>query len=121
MSKSNNNYVELSGTMTSEVEIKYAGTGTKIASFELAVKGYQDKEDFVIVKCFKDWADVAEATGWNGAAVSLSGRLSGRRFEKPDRVMYFVEVVANQLTIEANPNASMGGEPNFGLDEDVPF
>jgi single-stranded DNA-binding protein len=118
------NYVELSGTMTSEVEIVYANSGAKIASFEFAMKGYQGKEDFVIVKCFKGLADEAESTGWNGAAVSLKGRLSGRRWEG-NKVMYFVEVVANELTIQANP--SMGSEPNFDdeLDENgqpiVPF
>jgi single-stranded DNA-binding protein len=115
------NKVTLTGTIDSDVNVTYSNNGMCIAEFTLKMIGYQDREKFVPVKCFKERAEDAATNGGIGARVAIEGELDGRKWEKPDgsKTMVFMNVIAVKLSIETP--ASMGGPVGFGDDDEVPF
>jgi len=76
------NQVCLIGNLTRDPEFRTAGTGTKIANFGLAVRGFKkDETVFVDVTAFGGTADIIERFANKGQQIGISGRLELDRWE----------------------------------------
>jgi len=114
------NTVALTGTIDSEIEIKYLDNGMAIAEFTLMMVGYKGKEKFCTVKCFKDKAERVAAEGAIGSRVSLTGEVDGRKWLKPgsQKFMVFMNILAHEISVH---EPSMGTDVDLSQTDDVPF
>jgi len=112
------NAVSLTGTIDSEIEIKYSDKGMVTAEFTLMMIGYGGREKYCIIRCIKDNAERVAAEAAIGSRVSLSGEVDGRKWLKPNtqKFMVFMNIFAREIDVH---------EPRMGVDvtvdDDVPF
>lgn len=97
------NNCNFTGRLTRDVELKYLGNGTPVATFTLAVnrpfktKDGQDADFINIVVWRKQAENVAQYIG-KGSLVAISGRMQSRSYDdKEGRKVYITEVVANEV------------------------
>ena len=122
----------LIGNLTRDVDLKYTGSGTPVASFGLAVnRTYTDgsgekQEDtcFVDIVCWNRLAEVSSEYLRKGRLVFIEGRLQYRSWEAEDGGKRSkLEVVAQSIQfLGSGPKAdSEAASEDKGADEDVPF
>ena len=129
------NNVVVSGRLTRDVELRYTGSGTPVASMSIAVdRVYRDSDNnwqtetsfFRIVA----WARLAERvseTLSKGSPVIIEGTLQSRTWQdKDDNNRTTVEIVANRiqnLEREAQEGEREAKAPseNQEAEDDIPF
>jgi single-strand DNA-binding protein len=113
----NYNKVILMGNLTRDPELRYAASGTAIASFGLAVnRRYKQDEDWKEETCFVDIAvfgrqaeNCSEYLS-KGSPVLIDGRLNYRKWETEDgQTRSKLDVVAN--IVQFLPSNRSGGKP----------
>lgn len=134
------NKVVLIGRLTKDPELKFTpGTGTAVATFNLAVDKRYKKEgqptaDFIPIVV---WGKMAESTSnymSKGKLVAVSGRIEVRSYEAKDGgKRYVTEIVADEVSFlewgkntENSTNSQENGYPGgemtpVGDGEDMPF
>ena len=114
------NVCTLTGRLVKDVELKYTGQGTAVASFTLAVdrafKNAQgEKEtDFINVVAWRKTAEtLANYTG-KGSLIGIVGRIQTRNYEGNDnKRVYVTEVVADSFTfLESKKQHESNGSGN---------
>ena len=97
------NNCNFTGRLTRDVELKYLGNGTPVATFTLAVnrafktKDGQDADFINIVVWRKQAENVAQYIG-KGSLVAISGRMQSRSYDdKEGRKVYITEIVADTV------------------------
>lgn len=111
------NKIILMGNLTRDPEIRYAPSGTPVASFGLAVnRKYRQGEDLKEEVCFVDivvFGKQAETCGQylsKGHGALIEGRLQMRKFETKDgQKVTKHEVVAEQVRF-LSKRSDQGGE-----------
>jgi len=111
------NKIILMGNLTRDPEIRYAPSGTPVASFGLAVnRKYRQGEDLKEEVCFVDivvFGKQAESCGQylsKGNGALIEGRLQMRKFETKDgQKVTKHEVVAEQVRF-LSKRSDQGGE-----------
>ncbi len=126
------NKVILMGNLTKDPEVRYAPSGTAVASFGLAVnRRYKQGEEMKEEVCFVDvvvFGKQAETSGQylsKGQGVIIDGRLQQRRWDAEDgQKRSKHEVVAQSIQFlpkrQAGADASGDAVSEEGVD-DVPF
>jgi single-strand DNA-binding protein len=113
----NYNKVILMGNLTRDPELRYAASGTAIASFGLAVnRRYKQDDDWKEETCFVDIAvfgrqaeNCSEYLS-KGSPVLIDGRLNYRKWETEDgQTRSKLDVVAN--IVQFLPSNRGGGKP----------
>lgn len=111
------NRVDLVGRWTKDVELRYTGSGTAVASCTLAVnrqfkrEGEPDADFFRIIMWKKDAENAAQYTG-KGHLVAVEGRLQNRSYNAQDGTRrQITEVVANRIEFLAKPNGGGNNTP----------
>jgi single-strand DNA-binding protein len=113
----NYNKVILMGNLTRDPELRYAASGTAIASFGLAVnRRYKQDDDWKEETCFVDIAvfgrqaeNCSEYLS-KGSPVLIDGRLNYRKWETEDgQNRSKLDVVAN--IVQFLPSNRSGGKP----------
>ena len=102
------------GFVARDAEVRYTGTGRKVANFSVRVSGGFDDEPAVWLRCvaWGDRADLAEQIR-KGDSVFAAGRLNSRRWTGNDGEQRTTEeFTCNFLAIEGRP---------FGGAEPLPF
>lgn len=105
------NNVVLTGRLTKEVDLRYTGTGTAVASFTLAVnrqfKSQSGERETDFINCVM-WRKAAENfTNFarKGSLVGIQGRIQTRNYEGNDgKRVYVTEVVADNFTLLESQN-----------------
>ena len=122
------NHVVLAGRLTRDQEIRFATSGTQIASFSLAVdRGKDNETDFVNIVAFGKTAEFIENYMTKGRLILVDGQLRIEKYQKDGEQKTAVKVVANQVRfMETKKNAGNGeltDEEAFGKPEtaDVTF
>lgn len=118
------------GNVGKTPEIRTTNSGTKVASFSVAVsKKRQGEDQTVWFNCiaFAKTADVVESYVKQGSKVLVQGEISTRQYDDKDGVRRYVwEVVVDRLSLES-PKAEGGGAntgysaPADDLDSEIPF
>ncbi|MDO4721402.1 MAG: single-stranded DNA-binding protein [Peptostreptococcaceae bacterium] len=97
------NQVILIGRLTKDPELRYAQTGTGIASFSLAVhRDFKDKDgerkaDFFNITAFGKTAENCANYLAKGNPCAVRGRLQNEQWEKDGEKKYATKVIAEQV------------------------
>jgi len=98
------NKTVLIGRLTKDPEVRTTSSGTKTASFTLAVdRNFKNSDgereaDFIPIVTWRGAADLTEKYLTKGKQVAVSGRIQTRSYEDKDGNRRFVtEVVADEL------------------------
>jgi len=108
------NHVGLVGRLTRDPEIKFATSGTQIATFSLAVdRGKDDETDFVNVVAFGKTAEFIGNYMTKGRLVLVEGQLRIEKYQRAGEQKTATKVVANQVRfMETKKNAGNGELPD---------
>lgn len=124
------NKVILVGRLAQDPEVRYTQSGKAVASFNLAVNRYgqKDSADFIPIVA---WEKLAEICGNNirkGNQILVEGRLQIRPYETQDgQKRRVTEIVAQNIEFLGSKNKSEGETcaSDFGSevspDEEIPF
>ena len=91
------NYCCFLGNLTRDPELRNTQAGVSVTNFTLAVRGYQDRTDFI--KCTA-WRGVAESLCKymkSGDRICVVGRLESTQYEKDGKTVYGMEVVCESI------------------------
>lgn len=104
------NHVVLVGRLTRDPEIRFATSGTQIASFSLAVdRGKDNETDFVNIVAFGKTAEFIGNYMTKGRLILVDGQLRIEKYQKDGEQKTAVKVVANQVRfMETKKNAGNG-------------
>jgi single-strand DNA-binding protein len=104
------NRIILIGRLTREPEIRFATSGTQIASFSLAVdRGKDNETDFVNIVAFGKTAEFIENYMTKGRLILVDGQLRIEKYEKNGETKTAAKVVANNVRfMETKKNAGNG-------------
>lgn len=126
MSTRSLNKVMLIGNLTRDVELKYTGKGTPVATFGLATnRSYTDSTgnqvesaEFTNIVAWSKLAEICEKLLKKGMKVFIEGRLSTTSWDDQatGKKMYRTEVVATDMMILSYPK---GSELNSDVEDSV--
>jgi single-strand DNA-binding protein len=93
------NVVTLVGNLATDVDLRDVGTGSRIATFTLAVDRPAGGEtaDFIRVAVWNRLAESCHEHLGKGSRVALDGRLRSRTWDDDGKRRTAVEVVANHV------------------------
>jgi single-strand DNA-binding protein len=131
------NRVTLIGNLTKDVEVRYTGSGTAVASFSIATnesyeKDGEKKESVQYHNCVA-WKKLAEICGEylkKGSKVYVEGRIQYRTYDDKQGIKkYVTEIVLDELVMldsrkdapEATVEVPTGASVPVSKDEDLPF
>ncbi|QIK50593.1 single-stranded DNA-binding protein [Jeotgalibaca porci] len=114
------NNVTLTGRLTKDVDLRYTGTGTAVASFSMAVdrqfkNANGEKEtDFINVVAWRKTAETLAEHTRKGSLIGIVGRIQTRNYEGNDgKRVYVTEVVADSFTfLESKKQQESNGSGN---------
>ena len=120
------NNVVLVGRICADPELRYAATGTAIATFTLAVnRRKQGEVDFINIVAFQKQAESCAQYLAKGSLIAIEGRIQVRKYENKDgQKRTAVEVVANSVQfLDSKKQQRVPGEDDQMAisDQDVPF
>lgn len=135
------NHIVLIGRLTKDPELRYTTSGKAVATMRLAVdrgttNPQGEKEtDFIDVVVWERQAETCANFLQKGRLIAVQGRLQIRQYETQEgQRREKAEVVASQVRfLDKGPDQqaggsgqkreapTMGSEPNFHDDDDVPF
>lgn len=97
------NCVTLTGRLTQEPETRINNNGTKIATFNLAVRrNYKSADgaeaDFIRIVCYNKLAELVDLYTYKGMLVAINGRINtGSATRQDGSKSYFTNIVADQV------------------------
>ncbi len=122
------NRVILLGNLTRDPVLRYASTGTPIATLSLAVSAWRaaDPPCYIDITVFGNQAEPCSEYLTKGQAILVEGSLRYRTWESPEGVRHAKhEVVARHVEFLSKPKAAAeagdGSVPPAGPEEEVPF
>ena len=110
------NNVVLTGRLTKDVDLKYTGNGTAVASFTLAVdrafknQNGEREADFIMCQAWKKTAELIANSLRKGSLVGIVGRIQTRNYENQQgQRVYVTEVIVENMTfLESRSNQNNG-------------
>lgn len=128
------NNVNLQGRITRDIELKYTGSGTAVASFSIAVdrpfKNAQGERetDFINIVAWRKTAELISNHFNKGDGIIIQGRIQVRDYQNNEgRKVYVTEVVADNFTFpiqnkrQNNSNDQRAGKTGYSNVDDNPF
>ena len=112
------NSVNLTGRVTKDIELSTTKSGQSVASFNLAVNDYRDKNGnevayFIRIVAWGNWAKVCHQWAKKGTSIGVSGKLTSNVYTtKQGEKRYITEVVAHSIDLLARPKQQDSDKPN---------
>lgn len=106
------NSVQISGNISSEIDLKYTPQGHAVASFNVAVTNpyNRDKTSFIPVKCWRKTAENVSNFCEKGSKVAVIGIIEVENYEKDGQKRTFTSVTAQFVEfLTPKKNANTGG------------
>lgn len=125
----------IQGRLTRDIELRYSGTGTPVASFGLASnRRYREKDETLFLDCvaFGKTAEIMSEHLKKGSPALLEGRLqtetwddkkTGTRRSKISLIVDQFHFIGDGKTVSDTPVKAVATEKEQekGVDDDVPF
>ncbi len=116
------NNVSLVGRLTKDVELKYTGSQTAVATGTLAVNRQfknangEREVDFINFVAWRKPAEILSSYASKGSQIGITGRIQTRNYEGNDgKRVYVTEVIAESVVLlDSKPN-------NYSKNENPPF
>ncbi len=133
------NFVQLTGRLTRDPEMRYTASGVAVATFGIAVNRYfkdssgepREETSFFTVVAWQKLAERAAEVLHKGTAVLVEGRLHSRAWETADGQRHtVVEIHAQRFQVLSKTNGDREYVPpppereafdGQEMDEDMPF
>lgn len=100
------NNVSLVGRLTKDVELKYTGSQTAVATGTLAVNRQfksangEKETDFINIVAWRKTAEILSSYASKGSQIGITGRIQTRNYEGNDgKRVYVTEVVAESVAL----------------------
>ena len=100
------NNVSLVGRLTKDVELKYTGSQTAVATGTLAVNRQfksangEKETDFINIVAWRKTAEILSSYASKGSQIGITGRIQTRNYEGNDgKRIYVTEVVAESINL----------------------
>lgn len=100
------NNVSLVGRLTKDVELKYTGSQTAVATGTLAVNRQfksangEKETDFINIVAWRKTAEILSNYASKGSQIGITGRIQTRNYEGNDgKRVYVTEVVAESINL----------------------
>lgn len=120
------NNVSLVGRLTKDVELKYTGSQTAVATGTLAVNRQfksangEKEADFINIVAWRKTAEIIANYTSKGSQIGITGRIQTRSYEGNDgKRVYVTEVVAE--TVMLLDNKSNNQQPQPQQKQESPF
>lgn len=122
------NLIILHGRLTAEPVIRFTKSQKKVASYTIAVNGYNGNTSFINCQCWGKSADFVESYLTKGKEIIVRGRLEPTSYESKGvkQYSYKIEVESHEFCGSKNstttPSENKDGFMNVpqGTDEDDP-
>lgn len=112
------NNVNLIGRLTKDASLHKTQEGKSVASFTLAVDGFNDKADFISCVAWEKRADVIAQYCRKGSQIGVTGRLATRNYkDKDDKTVYVTEVVVERVDLIEPKEKGATSQANGRRDE----
>jgi len=86
------------GNITKPLELKYTASSKAVASFTIAINGYNDTTDFINCVVWDKQAENLVKYCSKGSKVAVEGRLSTRSYDDKDgKRVYITEITATNI------------------------
>lgn len=138
MEKIRNNYIELSGNLGKNPELRVTKTGKEVLSFTIAVNDYKKvNNEFEVTAThwlpIVMWEPIPDAIKGltRGDRVGINGRVATRSWEGKNGKVYVTEIIAKEVTLTRKVNgkpASLNPSkmppelaPSSFTEEELPF
>ena len=133
------NNVNLVGRLTKDVELKYTGSQTAVATGTLAVNRQfksangEKETDFINIVAWRKTAEILSNYASKGSQIGITGRIQTRNYEGNDgKRVYVTEVIAESVVLldskQNNQQPQQKQETPFNnnnpmdiSDDDLPF
>lgn len=120
------NHVSIMGNLVANPELRTTQSGTKVASFRIAVgrdyaaKGAERETDFFDCVAWRATGEFVVRNFSKGMPIAISGRLSSRNWEDKDgRKRVSIEIIAEDVYFAGGSRAARSSEATFTeLDND---
>lgn len=107
------NSVTLIGRTVRDIEMRTTNSGKNVASFAIAVDGYNKDADASFIDCVA-WGKAAEILAEyakKGKQIGITGRLQTRMWEKDDIKRKATEVIIDQFQLLSDAKGSNNAAP----------
>jgi len=91
------NLVSLYGRMVNDTELHYTSTGKAVLSFSLAIRGYNDKTDFIRCQAWEKRAENIASFFHKGSRIAVTGHLLSAKYDKDGQTHYTQDVVVDSF------------------------
>lgn len=114
------NSVNLTGRTTKDIELKATKSGKDVATFNIAVNDYRDRNGkevvyFFRIVAFGNWARVCHQYAKKGTLIGVTGKLTSNTYaDKNGEKEYITEVIANSIDLLARPKHKDEQNNNLG-------
>ncbi len=125
------NTITISGNMGKDPELKEFQSGTKKATFSVAVSEgvkvnnqWETKTTWVLVEFWGNDAEYINSYGAKGAFIVVTGRLAEDTWEKDGQTQRKVYIKGDRFVLPRSSSQSQGGKENetvANFDERLPF
>jgi single-strand DNA-binding protein len=130
------NKVILVGNLGRDPEIRYMPNGEAVANFSIATTENwkdksgvkQEKTEWHNIVAYRKLAEIIGEYVRKGSPIYIEGKLQTRKWEKDGVTRYSTEIIADQMQMLGNKEASTSGAPqentpppNDNFEESIPF
>lgn len=91
------NRIIITGRLTSKPELRYTDSNKAYCKFCLAVRGYQDKADFINCECWDKLAENLCKYQEKGNMICVEGKIKTSSYEVNGEKKYSMDVVCNNI------------------------
>lgn len=110
------NLVSLYGRVANDMELRYTNSGKAVVQFSIAVRGYNDKSNFIQCQAWEKRAETIANYFHKGSRIGVTGQLVSGRYDKDGQTHYTQDVVVNTLDFVDSKQESQRGN-NSGVDD----
>lgn len=91
------NLVSLYGRIANDSELHYTSTGKAVLSFSMAIRGYNDRTDFIRCQAWEKRAENIANYFHKGSRIAITGRLVSAKYDKDGQTHYTQDVVVDSF------------------------
>lgn len=111
------NLVSLYGRVANDLELHYTNSGKAVVQFSIAVRGYNDKSNFIRCQAWEKRAENLANYFHKGSRIGVTGQLVSGRYDKDGQTHYTQDVVVNTFDFVDSKQESQ--HLNHGNDEAI--
>lgn len=113
------NVAAIVGRLTADPKLHKTSTGKDVCSFTVAVRGFNDKSNFIPCVAWNKAAEIVSMYCVKGSKIGVNGRIESRSYDKDNgEKVYVVELVTEAIELlDKKPTDSPSQTPSQSNDD----